>query len=87
MVQVQEININLYDFFETVKKHWKMVLSIVAISIGISISMMGIKFFSTPELYAITMFIEPGMISGANEKKIPLDSANEIDKRLSLIHI
>ena len=82
MIQVQEITFNLYDFFKTVKKHWKMVLSITAISTVISISTMGIKFFSTPKLYAITMFIEPGTISGANGKKIPLDSANEIDERI-----
>ena len=82
MIQVQEITFNLYDFFKTVKKHWKMVLSIVAISTVISISMMGIKFFSTPELYEISMFIEPGTISEANGNKIPLDSANEIDKRI-----
>ena len=82
MIQVQEITFNLYDFFKTVKKHWKMVLSIVAISTVISISMMGIKFFSTPELYEISMFIEPGTISEANGNKIPLDSANEIDERI-----
>jgi len=82
MIQVQEITFNLYDFFKTVKKHWKMVLSITAISTVISISTMGIKIFSTPKLYEITMFIEPGTISAANGKKTPLDSAREIDKRI-----
>jgi len=82
MIQVQEINFNLYSFFKTIKKHWKMVLSIVVISTVISISTMGIKFFSTPKLYEITMFVDPGTINVVNGKEIPLDSASEIDKRI-----
>lgn len=82
MIQMQEININLYNLCETVKKHRKMVLSIAAISIVISMSTMGIKIFSTPKLYEITMLIEPGAISVAGGQEKPLDSASEIDKRI-----
>ncbi|MBL7073583.1 MAG: hypothetical protein ISS33_07465 [Candidatus Omnitrophica bacterium] len=82
MIQVQEININLYDFFETVKKHWKMILCVVIMSTIVSLSTMGIKIFSTPKLYEITMLIEPGVIGAAGGQEKPLDSAGEIDKRI-----
>jgi len=82
MIQVQEINMNLYDFFETIKKHWKIVLSVVVISTIVSMGTMGIKIFSTSKLYEIAMFIDPGAISVVNGKVVLIDSAKEIDERI-----
>lgn len=81
--QLREIEINLYDCLEIMRKRKKIIIFILAVSVFISFGMLQRAIFLRPGMFEIAMFFEPGVIETAeNGKKIQLDSADTIDKKI-----
>ncbi|MFH1548803.1 MAG: hypothetical protein ABID32_05815 [Candidatus Omnitrophota bacterium] len=81
--QLKEIEINLYDCLEAMRKRKKVVIFILAISVVISLGVMRRDVFLRPGMFEIAMFLDPGIIGIAESgEKIYLNSVGSIGKEV-----
>lgn len=83
MKQLDEIEINLYDCLNIIKKYKKVIVSIIAGSIFVSFGMVCWDICLRQDMFKMVMYVEPGSVG--NDKigePIPLDSVSMINKRI-----
>lgn len=81
--QLKEMEINLYDYLEIMRKYKKIIIFVLTVSVIMSFGMLYRAIRLCPEMFKVIMFIEPGTIEIKDDgKKIPLDSTEEINKRI-----